>query len=112
MRIKALVGVLLLLLLVESGYIIATRHPIARFKPIDEDGYLAFDSATGQLCKTFRPTPKSSATAAAPTSLPSPQPNSGDPILNMIQNGKMDVQSADAGRIEFLQNLPVCADFR
>jgi hypothetical protein len=111
-RVKALVGVLLVLLLLETGYIIATRHPIARFKPIDEDGYLAFDSATGQLCRTFRPVPKSSATTAAPTSLPSPQPNSGDPILNMIQNGKMDMQSADAGKTDFLRNLPACADVR
>jgi hypothetical protein len=33
----------------ERMYFLARHEPIDRFKPMDEDNYLAFDSATGQL---------------------------------------------------------------
>lgn len=54
MLFKILTCILAALVLAEAGYIFLARHPISRFKPVDEDGYLAFDSATGQLCGTFR----------------------------------------------------------
>jgi hypothetical protein len=45
---KIAAAMLALLLLGESGCIFLARHePIDRFKPMDEDNYLAFDSATG-----------------------------------------------------------------
>jgi hypothetical protein len=109
---KVLVGFLLLLLLVETGYIVAAHHPIARFKPVDVDSYLAFDSATGQLCKTFRTTSTSRAVNSAPASTTSPRSSSSDAILNMIQGGNADAHSADAWKVQFLRNLPVCADIR
>jgi hypothetical protein len=100
------------MLLIESGYILTTRHSIARFKPVDVDSYLAFDSATGQLCKTFRPTATSHGVNPAPTSIPSTRPSSGDPILDMIQGGNPREQSSIAGKTQFLLSLPVCADIR
>lgn len=42
---SALIGLLLVLLLIETGYIALTHHRIARFKPFDDDSDLAFDSA-------------------------------------------------------------------
>lgn len=112
MKTKVLIGVLLVFLLIETGYIAFTHHRIARFKPVDVDSYLAFDSATGQLCKTFRPAPASRSTNPAPTVTPSPRSSSGDPILDMIQNGTTDTQSTEAWKLQVLRNLPVCADIR
>jgi hypothetical protein len=112
MKTKLLIGSLFLLLLIESGYIVSTRHAIARFKPVDVDSYLAFDSATGQLCKTFRQAATSRGANPAPTSIPSSRPSSGDPILDMIQGGNAGEQSSDVRKTQFLHSLPVCADIR
>jgi hypothetical protein len=51
---KTLTCTLALAVVVEGGYIFLQRHPANRFKPMDDDGYVAFDTASGQLCRTFR----------------------------------------------------------
>jgi len=42
----------------EGLLIFWNRHSINRFKAVDEDGYMAFDSATGQICRTGTRLPK------------------------------------------------------
>ena len=55
MLLKSLFAVLALLLAAESLFILMHRHPANRFKPVEGyDGVVAFDTATGQLCKTLR----------------------------------------------------------
>ncbi len=66
MLFKTLTCILALLVVAEGGYIFLHRHPINRFKSVDEDGYVAFDSATGQLCRTFRPGPPHKEAQPAP----------------------------------------------
>ena len=110
MRLKIFTGILILLLLTESGYIIATRHPIDRFKPVDSDDYLAFDSATGELCRTFRSKPAPRATKTAPSSLHSSESSPSDAILDMIRNGHSDSQAEEGAQAEFVRNLPACVD--
>jgi len=60
MLFKTLTCILALVVVAEGGYIFLHRRPINRFKPVDDDGYAAFDTATGQLCRAFRarPSPK------------------------------------------------------
>ena len=122
-------AVLALLLLGESGYILLARHrAINRFKPVDEDGYLAFDSATGQLCRTFRPGPHSQKNHPAqikpsPSSFDSKKSGSAvDPILNAIRGGLSEaefdkkVQEEKDANAEaqgaFIRSLPTCVDIR
>jgi len=121
-------GILAALVLLESGYIVLRRHPTNRFKPMDEDGYLAFDSATGQLCRTFRPGPPPkkippNPIEPAPSSLDSQKSNPKvDPVLNAIRGGLTEaefdkkVQSEKAAnaeaQAEFIRHLPACADIR
>jgi len=50
---KLLVGVLAAAVLAESAFIIFGRHPINRFRAVDEDGYLAFDTATDSSVERF-----------------------------------------------------------
>jgi hypothetical protein len=40
-----LLSLLVALVLAESVYILLSRHPINRFKPVDQDAYVAFDTA-------------------------------------------------------------------
>jgi hypothetical protein len=115
---------------VESFYILKLRHPTNRFKPVDSyDGLVAFDTATGQLCKTLRTRSaaeieKSDAEAAKKSApcppLPAP---SGDPVLDELNragiskrcggNGEDVAQkSDDDSTLEFVANLPACADIR
>jgi hypothetical protein len=113
MRLKILTCTFAMLVLAESGYILLVRHrPINRFKPVDEDGYLAFDSATGQLCRTARPrpVPKGIRSSASPSSLHSGESRRGDPILEAIDKSAPDLQAEEDARVEFIRDLPACAD--
>jgi hypothetical protein len=47
-------GILALMIVAEGLFILWNRHSINRFKAVDADGYVAFYSATGQICRTFR----------------------------------------------------------
>jgi len=122
-------AVLALLLLGESGYILLARHrPINRFRPIDEGGYMAFDSATGRLCRTFRPGPRHQKTQPvaiepAPSSFNSNKSSPEvDPILSMIRGvlseAEFDkkVQEEKDANAEaqgaFIRSLPTCVDIR
>ena len=123
---KIATAVLGLLLSAESGYILfARQRAINRFKPVDEDGYLAFDSATGQLCRTFRPgsRPKKIQPAPikpAPSSLDSKKSGPDDRILTAIRGGLTEAEfekkiqeekdaNAEA-HAEFIRGVPACMD--
>ena len=130
MSLKLLTIFLALLLMVESFYILKLRHPTNRFKPVDSyDGLVAFDTTTGQLCKTLRTRfavdiEKSDAEAAKkPAPCPPLPAPSGDPVLDEINragiskkcggSGEDVAQKSDAGSaLEFVANLPACADIR
>jgi hypothetical protein len=131
MLFKILTVILLILLAVESGYVLLHRRPSDRFKVVRDYGYgiVAFDSATGRLCKTLRT--KSAAeieksdVEAAKKSAPCPPlpAPSGDPVLDEINrigiskrcggNGE-DVAQKPGGdaALEFIAQLPACADIR
>lgn len=127
-KLKILTGILAALVLLESGYIFLGRHPINRFKPVDEDGYLAFDSATGQLCRTFRPGPplkKIQPVTIKPAASSFDSKKSSpkvDPILSAIRGGLTETEfdkrvqeekdaNAEA-QAEFIRGVPACADIR
>ena len=125
-KLRILAGVLSILLALETGYIIWGHHRSNRFKTMDEDGYWAFDSATGQLCRTFRRGARVQETQPAqikpsPSSLDSKKSSPKvDPILSAIRGGlteaefeKMVQEEKDANaeaQAEFIRSLPVCAD--
>jgi hypothetical protein len=128
MSLKLLTVSLALLLMVESFYILKLRHPTNRFKPVDSyDGLVAFDTVTGQLCKTLRTKTaaeieKLDAEAAKkPAPCPPLPAPSGDPVLDEINHtfrskrcggsGEDIAQrSDDNASLEFVVNLPACAD--
>jgi hypothetical protein len=130
MVLKLLTIFLALLLTVESFYILKLRHPTNRFKPVGSyDSLVAFDTATGQLCKTLRTKTaaeieKLDAEAARKLTPCPPMPaTSGDPVLDEISrlgiskrcggNGEDVAQKPDADpTLEFVANLPACADVR
>lgn len=97
-KLRILSGILSILLALETGYIIWGHHRINRFKTMDEDGYLAFDSATGQLCRTFRRGPRvqenqPAQTKPSPSSLDSKKSSSKvDPILSAIRGGLTETE--------------------
>jgi|SRR5580704_6049887 hypothetical protein len=111
---KILIGLLATLLLAESAYVLLNRHPINRFSPVDQDGYVAFDTATGQLCRSFRSKAPERAAQAAPASSLSRQSQSspGDPVLAMIEGGNPDAQPKEKAEVEFVRGLPACTDIR
>ena len=125
-KLRILAGVLSILLALETGYFIWAHHRINRFKTMDEDGYLAFDSATGQLCRTFRRGPRAQKNQPAqikpsPSSLDSKKPGSEvDLILSAIRGGLTESEfekkvqeekRADAeAQVEFIRGLPACVD--
>jgi hypothetical protein len=129
MSLKLLTIFLALLLTVESFYILKLRHPTNRFKPVDSyDGLVAFDTATGQLCKSLRTKTaeeieKLDAEAAKkPAPCPPLPARSGDQVLDEINragiskrcggNGEGVDQKSDDTAIEFIAQLPACADIR
>ena len=117
---RILIGSLAALVLLESGYILMRRHPTNRFKPVDEDAYLAFDSATGQLCRTFRQGPRPKGIKPEPEPTPSTSSShSGkavpvDEILEAIQKAdpEADAKAEEKAQAEFIRGLPACADIR
>jgi hypothetical protein len=111
---KILIGLLATLLLAESAYVLLNRHPINRFRPVDQDGYVAFDTATGQLCRSYRSKAPERAAQAAPASSLSRQSQSrpGDSILAMIEGGNADAQPEEKAEVEFVRGLPACTDIR
>jgi hypothetical protein len=131
MLFKALTSVLALLLVTESLYILTHRHPTNnRFRPVEGyDGIVAFDAATGQLCKTLRtksaPEIEQSRAEAAKKPVPCPPlpPPSGDSVIDGIRrygvskecggSGEVATRESDAdATLEFVAKLPACADIR
>jgi hypothetical protein len=123
MHWKILVGVLATAVLAESAFIIFGRHPINRFRAVDVDGYLAFDTATGQLCKTIRTKPISKGNQSSPAADRSPQPRLASPdgdktskgwdaIVDAIQNSPSNSETEEKYRLELIRELPACADIR
>lgn len=54
MLFKVLTGILTVLLVGLSAYMLMSRRPTERFKLVDGyDGYVAFDTTTGQACRTY-----------------------------------------------------------
>jgi hypothetical protein len=109
---KLLISVLTAALVVESGYLLLTRHPSNRFKTVDQDGFIAFDSGTGQLCKTFGA--KLSLTTPRRVSAPSNDDTSTskDPIMDAIRNAAPQTDGGEDPRVTLARVLPSCADIR
>jgi hypothetical protein len=130
MRFKLLTLALAVLLVGESLFMLMHRHPSNRFKPVEAyDGLVAFDTGTGQLCKTLRTKSaveieQSEAEAAKKPAPCPPLPGpSGDPVLDEINragiskrcggNGEDVARKSDAdSTLEFVAKLPACADIR
>jgi len=112
MFLKTLACILALVVIAEGGYIFLHHHPINRFKPIDDDGYVAFDTASGQLCRTFRSNPAPKKTALLPSSDRPPETKSRDPILDFIRNGEPNAPSERDTTTEFILKLQTCRDIR
>ena len=131
MLFKVLTVILVIALAAETGYVLTHRHPSDRFKILSDYDYgiVAFDSATGRLCKTLRKKSaaeieRSEAEAARkPAPCPPLPAASGDPFLDEINrigiskacggNGEEVAQKSDANSsLEFVANLPGCADIR
>ena len=129
--LKVLTVILLILLAAETGYVLMHRHPSDRFKVVrDYDyGIVAFDSATGRLCKTLQTKSaaeieKSDAEAAKkPAPYPPLPAPSGDPVLDEMKRsfiskkcggkGEDVAQESDASSsLEFVVSLPACAEIR
>lgn len=110
MLLKTLTCILALVVVAEGGYIFLHRHPINRFKPMDDDGYVAFDTASGQLCKTFRSKSAPRGIKSSPSADYSPESSSGDPILDAMQKAAAKTQPEEDAKVEFIRGLPTCVD--
>lgn len=121
MLFRALTCVLTLAVVAEGGYILLRRHPINRFKAVDADGYVASDTATGQLCKTIRMQSSSKSLQYSPSADHAPERYVGnaaedktskgyDRLLDAIRNSPSNTDAAEDYRLEVLRGLPVCAD--
>jgi hypothetical protein len=132
MLFKMFTCILALVVSAEAGYIFLHRHPSNRFKQMDDYdyGFVAFDTATGQLCKTW-PMKSYPSYARRTQPLPSsdgPESHSGDEILDKIldaMNGRpgaeaiAKVEAEEAAQheakvveLKFIRTLPTCADIR
>jgi hypothetical protein len=76
---------------------------------VDEDAYLAFDSVTGQLCKSFRAKSLPVTTNLIPSSHHSEREDK-DPILNAIRADNPESRAEETARMDFIRGLPTCAD--
>jgi hypothetical protein len=111
MLLKVIIGLLIVLLAMESSYILIHHHPVSRFKTVGEDGFVAFDTATGQLCRTFPA--KTASNDQRPTSLDaSPKRQSNDPFLDEIQKLGLSAKDEDDATVAFVRGLPACGDIR
>jgi hypothetical protein len=128
--LKFFTGCLAAVLVVESAYIVLHRQTANRFKPVEGyEGIVAFDTATGQLCKTLRtksPAEIESSDPKAPIPTPPcpPLPTpSGDPVLDEI--GRLGISKGCGGdgeeswekassdaTLQFIANLPGCMNIR
>jgi hypothetical protein len=111
MILKTLTYVLAVLVVAEAGYIFLLRRPINRFKLMDDNGYVAFDTESGQLCRTFQPNLKSQA-AKSPVPVISGPSNSGDSILDAIRNTPSSSSAEGDAQLDFVRRLPACDDVR
>src|SRR4029077_14805383 len=109
---KTLTCILAVTVIAEGGYIFWHRYPNNRFKLIDDDGYVAFDTASGQLCRTFHPRSAPNRVESAPSSDRSPAGSSGDVVLDFIQNGATRIREDQDAKVKFLLGLPACGDIR
>ena len=105
--LRALVGVLALVAIVEGWYIFSLRSQVNRFRLMDDSGYLAFDRVRGQLCRTFQ-----SNSARSIVSAPTAPSSSGDPILDAIRNTPRSSSAESDAQLEFASRLPACVDVR
>jgi hypothetical protein len=112
MFLKTLTCVLALVVAAEGGYIFLHRHPINRFKPMDDDGYVAFDTASGQLCRTFQSKSGPRRVETSPSSDHSSATGSGDAVLDFIRGGGAKVQADQTANVEFILGLPACREIR
>ena len=123
MVFKALTCILALVVVAEAGYIFLHRHPINRFKPVDDNGYAAFDTATGQLCRTIRMKSTLKGVQYSPSSDHAPESHFGNPtedktstvhdrILDAIRNSPSNTAEAENFRVELVRDLPACSDIR
>ena len=111
MLFRTLTSILALVVVAEGAYIFLHRHPINRFKPMDDDGYVAFDTASGQLCRTYQPNLKSQA-AKSPAPVNSVPSKSGDPILDAIIDTPSSSSAEGDAQLDFVRRLPACVDVR
>jgi len=108
---KVLVGILMVFVTAESIYILINRHPINRFKTVGEEGFVAFDTATGQLCRTF-PAKAAPNYQPTPSGDAAPKRPSGDPVLDEIQKLGLNVKAENDATVAFVRGLPACGDIR
>jgi len=129
MALKVAVGIIVVLLAVETSYILIHRRPLGRFRTVSEDAFVAFDTATGQLCKTLRTRSvaeiEQQEADAAKKLEPCPPlpPSSGDPVIDEIRRKSMSKRCGGSGEdatqkseadstLEFAAKLPACTDIR
>jgi len=130
MLFKLLTVSLSILLTAETLFILMHRHPTNRFKPVEGyEGVVAFDTATGQLCKTLRTVSVTEIQRSAPDeaqkSAPCPplSPPSGDSILDEIRQAGVSKSCRGQGQslrqeseadstLEFVVKLPTCASIQ
>jgi hypothetical protein len=128
MIFKIFTAILVLLVAGETLFFVMNRRSPNRFKPVEGyDGLVAFDTATGQLCKTLRSKSASQIEREAkvakteeerePCTLP--PVHSGDPVLDAMESasrskrcggdGVSQKSDLDASRV-FIAGLPYCAN--
>jgi hypothetical protein len=112
MLFKTLTCVLALVAVGEGGYILLHRHSVNRFKRADDYGYAAFDTATGQLCRTYRVISSPKITATTPPSDRTFGSRSEDRILDAIRSAPANSQAGEDPELEFIRRLPSCVDIR
>ncbi len=123
MVFKTLTCILAFVVVAEAGYIFLHRHPINRFKSVDDNGYAAFDTATGQLCRTIRVKSTLKGVQYSPSFDHAPESHLGNPtegktstvhdrILDAIRNSPSNTAEAENLRVELVRDLPACSDIR
>jgi hypothetical protein len=125
MVFKLLTALFAVVIAAETFFILTRSHPANRFKPVDGyEGVVAFDTATGQLCKTLRTKSAAqiereaeSASAAKELEPCPPSPRSGDPFTDAIERTAMskrcggdaeDIKSESDFPTQFVAGLPIC----
>src|SRR5678810_1157423 len=91
MFLKLATAILAILLVAVSLYILMRRQPNNRFKAVDGySGLVAFDTATGQVCKTLRTRSASEIEQSEADAAQKPVPcpplpiPSGDPVIDEL----------------------------